>query len=313
MLWQHSRVDPAKPIAVDDDRRTFETFLRHLHGEEVNLSNNGLTHLITLLKCAHKYQCYRLGTAILSQLSQHCCAESVLHVYKVLQPLPELPANSDPAAPSAPPETDLVESDPEQAEFAKLLLHTFQRCLQVIDNNSVEVLASDPLLALEPQQVLELAQRDSLQARELDIGRAVLRWLRHYSLSFRLDPEQRRQLVLGALRLLTMSPKELKKLELEREGVLTREELERVLEFAHHGTAVLPESIEPYREYWLCRRRGGARSRGVLQRLMERTRGGHGLDERDSVERREAALQRRSRRADKVKMALATGASFIFD
>ena len=49
----------------------------------------------------------------------------------MLWPLPELPEVSDPLAPSAPPETDLRDVDPEQAEFAALLKRTYQRCLQV--------------------------------------------------------------------------------------------------------------------------------------------------------------------------------------
>ena len=49
----------------------------------------------------------------------------------MLRPLPELPIIEDPSAPSAPPETDLRDVDPEQAGFAALLKRTFQRCLQV--------------------------------------------------------------------------------------------------------------------------------------------------------------------------------------
>ena len=55
----------------------------------------------------------------------------MLHIYIVLQPLPELPEIADPSAPSAPPATDLRDVDPEQAGFAALLKSTFQRCLEV--------------------------------------------------------------------------------------------------------------------------------------------------------------------------------------
>ena len=188
----------------------------------------------------------------------------------------------------------------------------------MIDSRSAEVLSSDALLSLPPAQLQELAQRDSLQARELDIGRGLLRWLRHQALNSQLPSELRRQLVFGSLRLLTMSAKDLKKLDLEREGVLTRQELEEVLRYVHHGAGVLGDQLEPYREYWLCPRTGGRGSRGILKRLMERKRAnssssGSGQDTLDSAERREAASQKRSQKREKVLIALATGASFIFD
>ena len=192
----------------------------------------------------------------------------------------------------------------------------------MIDSRSTEVLSSDALLSLPLDVLQDVAQRTTLHAREVDIGRGLLRWLRHCRFASHsgdgaghVEADPGRALVLNSLRLLTMTAKEVKKLDLATEGVLRPEELEAVLRLLHHGCGPLPAELEEYRDYWQCPRDGGKTSRGLLKRLVERTRGGGhgGQDVADSAERREALRQKRSRRADKVKMALATGASFIFD
>ncbi|KAF0313679.1 hypothetical protein FJT64_015814 [Amphibalanus amphitrite] len=319
MLWQHSLSEPGKPLQLKDDKNDVVTLLRHLAGQPVDLSHRELAELIKLFCSVHQYQCYRLLSDILREMERFQSPEYLLRIYKVLRPLPELPEIGDPDGPSAPPEIDLRDVDPEQDDFAAQLTRTYQRCLQVIDSRSSEVLSSDALLSLPLELLEELIQRPTLKARELDIGRGLLRWLRHHrfnSPTGRSDPG--RALVLESLRLLTMSPKDLKKLELETENILSREELEAVLRLAHHGSGPLPPQLEEYRSYWQCPRDGGKAGRGLLKRLVGHTKGkGHGShrgqDVTDSAERREAIRQKRNRSADKIKMALATGVSFVFD
>ena len=191
----------------------------------------------------------------------------------------------------------------------------------MIDKRIVEVLNSDAALSLDLESLEELAQRSTLNASELGIGLGVLRRIRNHPFTVHSSgggdegSEQCRALVLGSVRLLTMKPKDLKKLNLESEGILQREELEAVLRLAHHGSGTLPDHLEPYRSYWQTPRAADSTA-GRVRRFVERKIGAGIVttqDVADSAERREVVRQKRNQRLDKVKMAVAHGASLIFD
>lgn len=201
----------------------------------------------------------------------------------------------------------------------------FLLIVQMIEENCTAVLVSDALFSLGGDSLLLLLRRDSLTADEPQVAAAALRWLRQCAVSFGLDRATRRAVVLGSVRLLQMTASQVKQLSLVSIDVLDNTELAAVLEFIHHGVSALPESLHPYRQYWLTRRSArlkGSTATGLLkplwihlQQLASRTRGPSigPAESLSAVRQRQQMLRKKSDRADRIKMALATGASLIFD
>lgn len=340
MLYQYRTSTETPPvILVDEESAIFVNLLRYLQGNDLPLHEWEVNELLTNLRCAHKYQEYAMAICILQPLMNLCRSHNVLHIYTELFTFPEMPPLLNPSAPSAPPIHDLNDSDPALTSFATALGHAGKQCLKMIDEQTVEVLASDALLSLTAPQLAVLACRDTLSARELEIGRALLRWCRHHSLHSALRPEERRELVLGNLRLLTMKPRDLRRLELQRDGVVSAAELEVLLELVQHGNGQLTESLEEFSDQWLQKRSGptSLARRGILQCLTERSRSkslpssnqlsssrrvrfqgseevvGEMYDDVVEDARHQESLERRRKRTEKIKLALATGASLLFD
>lgn len=213
-----------KVYTIPADPKGFQNLLKWLYRQECGFQS--LDSALTTLHVAIQYLCPELADLCAGYISQHLSDANVLRVLKDILIYAPTRLATAPSAPSL----EVLESRAEEAlrsieqdlndevdlrNPTECCCDLYNECLEILDRDTVPVLASEGLEELDHDALDVILKRQTLTVRdEVEVVEAVVRWstAQCKRQNLPLTPQSRRQVLghlLYSLRLLKLSPDQL--------------------------------------------------------------------------------------------------------